>query len=117
MDKQDKLEDLTVNINRYLKINIDLIKLEATEQSSVIGSILISNIIMLLVTFLLILFASIGAGFYISDYYANNYSGFIVVAGVYFLIALVVLLIKRNFIEKLIRDKIIYKMLSKKIIK
>ena len=114
MIEQDKLEELTLNLNNYVKTNIELIKLEATEQTSNIGSQLMANLLVLLTGILLLLFVSLGAGFYISNYFNNNYSGFMVVAGFYFLIGLLLLLNKKNLIEKPIRNKIIYRMYSKK---
>lgn len=107
MIEQDKLEDLTKNINSYVKTNLDLIKYQATERSCVIGSKLIANLILLLITVLLILFISLGASIYLSNYFENNYLGYIIVAGFYFLLGLILLIGKGSLMERPIREKII----------
>ncbi len=114
MIDQSKLEELTLNVNNYVKTNIELIKLEVTEQTTNVASNLIANLLILLVGSLLLLFISLGAGFYLSNYFADNYSGFIVVAGFYFLIGLFLIIFKRNLIEKPFRNRIIYSIYSKK---
>ena len=114
MIDQSKLEELTFNVNNYVKTNTELIKLEISEQTINVASSLIANILILLVGGLLLLFISLGVGFYLSNYFANNYSGFIVVAGFYFLIGLFLVFFKRKLIEKPFRNKIIYSIYSKK---
>jgi hypothetical protein len=56
MPEHDKIEVLVESINRYVKTNCELIKLEATERTSVIGSCLISNLLIGLVGILIIFF-------------------------------------------------------------
>ena len=68
MIEQDKLEDLTKNINRYVKTNLDLIKYQAAERSCVIGSKLIANLILFVPIILLIVIFRI----MMVDYKPNN---------------------------------------------
>ncbi len=110
--EQNKLEEVTTNVNAYLKTNIEIIKLELVEQASNIGSRLIANFLVLTVAFLFILFISLSAGFYLSNYFGNNYLGFMAVAGFYFIIGLVLLFGKKYLIENPMREKIISKAFS-----
>lgn len=112
MIEQDKLEALTENLNNYVKTNLELIKLEATERTCFIGSKLIVNLFLALVGVFLVLFISLGAGFYISNYFGNNYSGFIIVAGFYFIIGLILVLGKKTLMEQPLRNRIIRKVFS-----
>jgi ABC-type phosphate transport system permease subunit len=107
MIEQDKLEDLTKNINSYVKTNLDLIKYQVTERTCVIGSKIIANLILLLVIVLLIIFFSLGASIYLSNYFGYNYLGYIIVAGFYFLIGLILLIGKGSLMERPLREKII----------
>ena len=113
MTEHDKLEELTENLNRYMKTNLDLIKYQAAERSCVIGSKLLVNLILLLVVVLLIVFVSLGASVYLSNYFNNNYLGFILVAGFYFLLGFILLIGKRSLMERPLRDKIIRNVFSK----
>lgn len=112
MIEQDKLEELTENLNKYVKTNIELIKLEATERICVVGSKLIVSLILIMVGCLFVLFISLGVSFYLSDYFNNNSIGFVIVAGFYFLIGLILLIGKRTLVEKPLRNKIIRKVFS-----
>ncbi len=112
MPEQDKIEVLVESINSYVKTNCELIKLEATDKTSLIGSCLISNLLIGLVGFLLIFFISLGASFYISERIGDNYSGFVIVAGFYFILGFILMIGRRTLIEKPMRDKIIRKILS-----
>jgi energy-coupling factor transporter transmembrane protein EcfT len=113
MPEHDKIEVLVESINRYVKTNCELIKLEATERTSVIGSCLISNLLIGLVGILIIFFISLGASFYISYRIGDNYSGFIIVAGFYFILGFILMIGRRTLIERPLRDKIIRKIFSR----
>ena len=112
MIAQDKLEGLTDNLNRYVKTNYELIKLEAAETSCIVGSKLIVNLFLLLVAVFLLLFVSLGLGFYLSNYFGNNYFGFIIIASFYFLLGCILMIGKRRLIETPLRNKIIRKVFS-----
>lgn len=112
MPEKGKIEELTKNLKIYLQTNLELYKLEATERVSVYGSNVISILIIGFSVFLLVLFFSITAGFFIARYFNNNYMGFLIVTGFYFLLTLVLLIIRRKHIEKPIRDKIIRRILK-----
>ena len=113
MVENGKLEELAESAQLYVNTQIELFKLEAIEQSSLIWSELISSIIVGLLGFFFLLFISLSAGFYLSWRLSSNCAGFAIVAGCYALLALVISLVKKQYVEKPIRDKIIDKILSK----
>ena len=107
-----KIEELAVSLKKYVNTNYELLKLEAAERSSVLGSGLMSGLVLALVGILFIFFLSLAAGFYISTCLGNNYAGFMIVAGFYLLVCLILLIGRRKLLEKPFRDKIIQKMFS-----
>ena len=113
MPEQEKIEVLVESINRYLKSNCELIKLEATERTSVIGSSIISNLLIGLVGILLIVFLSLGVSFYISFRMGDSYSGFIIVAAFYFILGFILMIGRKALMERPLRDKIIRKIFSR----
>ena len=113
MPQHEKLEVLTQHLKRYVNTNCELIKLEATERVSVMGSGLVSGLLIVLAGILFFFFISLGLGFYLSSRLGDNYSGFAIVAGVYFLIGLVLVAGRKKLVERPIRDKIIRKVFSK----
>ncbi|HEV7231015.1 MAG TPA: phage holin family protein [Bacteroidia bacterium] len=113
MGQPGKIEELTDNLKSYASTNFELFKLEATERASVIGSESVSFVAISAVAALFVVFISIGAGFYISARMGDTYSGFLIVAGFYLFLTLVLLIGKKKLIEHPLRDKIIRKVFSK----
>lgn len=107
-----EVEALTESLQQYIKTNFKLVKLQTAERSSVIGSALMTVLLLGLVGFLFILFLSLSAGFYISSRMGNAYSGFIIIAGVYLLIGLILVIYRKKLVEKPIRDVIVRKIYS-----
>jgi len=106
MSEVEKIERLTEGLKKYVNTSFELNKLEFTESASDIGANLISNFIIAVTALLFLLFISIAAGFYLSFRLGNNYSGFIIVAGFYLLIVLILFLCRKKYLERTFRDKI-----------
>ncbi|OFZ08195.1 MAG: hypothetical protein A3D92_07105 [Bacteroidetes bacterium RIFCSPHIGHO2_02_FULL_44_7] len=113
MQEQVKIEDLTKSLKVYVQTNIELFKLEATERTSVFGANLISILVVGFSLFLFVLFVSLSAGFFLASYFNDNYTGFLLVTGFYFMLTIVLFIGRKKFIEKPIRDKIIRRILKK----
>lgn len=112
MPEMVKIEEIAANLKQYANTNIELLKLEAAERSSALGSGFISGLLVTLVGILFLLFLSLAAAFYISTSIGDNYSGFMIIAGFYFLVCLILLIGRRKLLEKPLRDKLIRKMFS-----
>ncbi len=113
MIDQGKTEQLTDSLKKYLNTNLELIKLQTTERSSVIFSSLISRLFVGLAGVSFVFFLSLGMGFYLNTFFENFHTGFAIVAGFYFLLCLILILIRKKFVEAPIRDKIIRTVLNK----
>ncbi len=108
------IQELTDNLKSYISTSYEIHKLEVIGRSSIIGSGLISKLIITLVIFLFLFFISLWAGLFVSAHYGDNYSGFIYVAGFYFLVGIVLILGRKKLIQRPIRDKIIRETLNSK---
>lgn len=114
MESQKKIEEVTSNVKKYINTNYALIKLETLDKTSLVASSLISGLIVSIVTILFVFFLSISAGFYLA-YRFNDFSlGFIIVAGFYFVIVMILLLTRKRLLENPIRNKIIRKVFTAK---
>lgn len=114
MPELKKLEELTNSLKRYLLLNIEIIRLEATKHASVIGSTVVSSLVVGISVFLFVFSLTIGVGFYLSALLGDSYSGFAIVAGFYFILVIILLTGRKKLIEKPLRDKIIKKILEEK---
>lgn len=113
MQDNSKLEELVESLKRYLNTNYELHKLEAIERSSVIGSGIVSGLLIGLVGLFFIFFISIAAGFGLSSLFSINFLGFAVVAGFYLVLGLVLVMNRKKFVQWPLRDKIIREVFSK----
>lgn len=105
----DTTQTLKRNIEEYIEDKVDLIKLKASEKAgSVASGIIVGLVVARLVLFILI-FLSFSAAFAISQATGKYYLGFLIVAGFYVLVAVVVILLR----EKLITMPLINSFLKK----
>lgn len=114
MPEFKKLEELSDSLKQYLLLNIEIIKLEATNHVSAIGSTVASSLVVGISAFLFVFSLSIGLGFYLSALLGDSYSGFAIIAAFYFLLAIILFLGRKRLIEKPLRNKIIEKILEDK---
>ncbi len=112
MNEFDKIEDITESLKQYVMVNFEIIKLEATERTSAIGSSFLSVVIVASAAFLFLFTLSIGIGFYLSFLLNDTYSGFLIIAGFYFLLALVLFFGRKKFLKSPLRDRIIKEILE-----
>ena len=109
-----KIEEVADNLKKYVKTNIELLKLEGAERAAVIGSGLISSVVVGFTGILGVLFISIAAGFYISDHFGNHCTGFAIVAAFYFLLTLIFVLGRKKMLERPFSNAIINVIFNKK---
>ncbi len=109
MQEPGNIETLTASISNLISIHYELLKLEATERSSDIGSSLVSQLIIGLLGFLLVFFLSLFAGFWFSARMNDSYSGFAIVSGFYFLLFLLCILFRKKIIIEPVRENLIKK--------
>ncbi len=112
MPNAEKIDDFTYNLKEYVTLQLELVKLEAVEKVSVIGSELTSGFMVLLWSLLFIFFISLSAGFYLSSILGNTYIGFLLVAGFYFTVGLIFYLGRKLFVTKPVKNKIIKSIFS-----
>jgi len=112
MPEYNKLEEITDSIKEYLLLNLEILKLEATERISQIGASLTAVLLVSVSVFMFVFMLSIGLGFYISAMLGNAYSGFAIIAAFYFVLAILLFIGRKKLIEKPLRDKIIEKTLK-----
>ena len=112
MNELNKVEEISEGLKQYLMLNYEILKLQATERASVLGSSLFGLLMVWISAFLFVFTLSIGLGFYLSAVLGNAWSGFAIIAAFYFLIGVVLFLGRKKMIEKPLRDIIIDKLLN-----
>jgi hypothetical protein len=114
MEDQTKIEEVTTNIKNYVNTNIELVKMEVIENTTIIASNLVSGLVIAIVGIFFMLFLSLAAAFFLSTYLSDFYLGFLCVALFYLILWIVFIVGKHKLLEKPINNKIIRKVFSKK---
>ena len=102
-------QKLVEKVTEYIKVRKELVLLKTVDKGSQIFANLLSDVLVLVFTILAFLFGSFALSLYLSEILGNSYSGFLVVAGFYLLVALVLYSIKDKYLEKKIMNVIIAK--------
>ena len=108
-DKEVDPQKIAGKIKEYAQLRKDLAILTAVEKGSQLFANLLTDGLVLLFAVLAFLFGSLALGFYLSELIGNSYAGFLIIAGFYLIVALIVYAIKDKYMEKRIINKIIAK--------
>lgn len=108
-----KVEELTDHVKDYITTKVEITKLRLAEKTSLtIGNIIAALVVAVLFLFV-ILFGSIAGAWALSDWIGKNYAGFLIVAGFYLLVAIIVWFARGKLIRFPVMNAIIM-MLHKK---
>jgi hypothetical protein len=110
----EDINNIKKEILEYLDLKLDLLRLHTAENLSRILSNAVTIAIIGNLLFLILLFLSFAAGFFIASRLHSNELGFICVAGFYFLLLIVFLLLRKQIVERSIIQFIIKLLFQKK---
>ena len=96
-------------VKEYIHIQTELSVLSAVDKGSKILAGLLTDCLVLIFIALAGLFGSFALGFYLSEVLNNTYGGFLIVAGIYLLGAILLNSVKENYLEKRIINLMIEK--------
>ena len=103
MDYEEITEDFSdfkKEIKEYAESNFNLIRLHVVEQLSRLTSGIIVNVGVLYILFFGLIFLSMALAFFLGELFNSYGLGFLVVSGLYFLLALTFYLMRKALIEK-----------------
>jgi hypothetical protein len=96
-------------VKEYIHIQTELSVLSAVDKGSKLFAGLLTDGLVLIFIALAGLFGSFALGFYLSEALNNTYGGFLIVAGIYLLGAILLNSVKENYLEKRIINLMIEK--------
>lgn len=99
--------DLKNDLEIYVRDKIALTKLELTENTAKIVAFFITSMVLFLIFFFCVFFASVVLGFFVSEYYGSYIIGFGSVAAAYVILFLLVLTLKKYIITVPLTNTII----------
>jgi uncharacterized membrane protein YqjE len=106
-EKQSFFEDTQDIAEDYVKNRMQLFKLQVAEKSARLVSLIFAGLIIGLLLFFILLFLSMMAGYYFSEKLHNQFYGFGIVAVFYILLLIIILYLRKRFLDKYISDAVI----------
>ena len=100
-------KDLKDSASLYVEQKIELGKLTAIDKGSKLGAKFISGLMLGVLAFFALLFISLMLAYYFSQLFQSYFAGFGLMAGLYLMLFMIVLLARRQLIEKPIINSII----------
>jgi predicted transporter len=94
-----KVEDLAAHVKEYVNNRISSVKLSVAEKSSKMAANIIAMALVVLVFVFFIVFASIALAHVFAKLTGELYLGFLIVAGIYFLLGLLVWMMKERVLR------------------
>src|SRR4051812_45164253 len=104
MEDQTKFEEVTESVKKYMNTRYELMVLQATEKASNVGAEAFSVVLIAKIAGLAILILSFAVAFYLSCVLGDTYSGFLIVGGTYFVIALILIGFRKSLLTKPFRN-------------
>jgi uncharacterized membrane protein YgcG len=98
-DSFEKFEGLTDHVKQYINTRIELAKLHIAEKTSQVISQLIAITLVILFFIFFIVFGSIAGAWALSNWIGKPYAGFLIVAGIYLLLGIIVWLARGPLIR------------------
>ena len=112
MEGQSKVEELAGNVKEYVNIQVELVKLSVADKSSAIMAEAALFIAIALIGLLFSLAVTMALGYWLAYLTGSNAIGFLIVAGIYLLKAILIIANRKKWILDPIRDRIIKKIFS-----
>jgi hypothetical protein len=108
-DIQNKAKTLSDDIAELLDLYYKLAVVTVTEKASNAASVSITFTIIISLTMFSLLFAGLGFGWYLGERLNNVMAGYCAVAGIFLLLIILTLLLRKSYIFPYIRNTIIKK--------
>ena len=114
METQSNIEALFSKTGDYLETRIDLFRLKTIDKTSEVVSSVVTQAVLLLVTTFFILMLSVGVALWVGDILGKAYYGFLILAGFYLIVGLIIYALRRQWLKDPISNLIIRKALNQK---
>jgi len=105
--KQSFFEETQEMVEDYVSNRLQLLKLQTAEKSSKIISLLLTVLVMALLSFFILLFLSMTLGYYLAQKTGSLFTGFGIVAIFYVLLLVVLLYLRKRYLDKYISNTVI----------
>lgn len=107
MQEHSKIDETVDHVKEYINTNYELIVLKASDKIAKTASDLIAKALIAFIAVLSLLILSFAAAYYLSESMGDQYTGFIIMGGVYVVIGLFLFIFRKQMIVTPFRNKMI----------
>ena len=111
-DKAKLLESLLNSATDYGKTTVELLKLKALDKTSDVVSSVVPPYVVLIILSSFILFLNLGIALWLGDQLGKLFYGFLIIAGFYLLLGIMVYFLMYKWLKKLVCNYVIKQMLK-----
>ena len=112
-EKSPVISELRQLITEYFDARLKLIKFETFEKTAKVTAVLFSSLVVALLGFFLLFFLSMSLGFYLGKVFDSLALGFLAVTGLYLILFVFMLFMKKDLLEKILIERIIGELTKK----
>jgi hypothetical protein len=112
-EKSPVISELRQLITEYFDARLKLIKLETFEKIAKVTAVLFSSLVVALLGFFLLFFLSMSLGFFLGKVFDSMALGFLSVTGLYLILFMLVLFMKKDLMENFLIERIIGELTKK----
>ena len=112
-EKSPVISELRQLITEYFDARLKLIKLETFEKIAKVTAVLFSSLVVALLGFFLLFFLSMSLGFFLGKVFDSYALGFLSVTGLYLILFVLVLIMKKDLLEEFLIERIIGELTKK----
>jgi hypothetical protein len=94
-------------VETYIKDRLLLVRIEAAEKGAKLAAHFATGILLVLLSFFILLFLSIMAGYYFAEVTGSQFYGFGIIAGFYVLLLVILLVVRKRYIFPFLIDFVI----------
>ena len=106
---KSKVEKLTDNVEGLLKTYYRLTLVRATQKAAKIGSTFLNAWFVIILSFFMLLFGTLGLAWWLGDIMNSRVGGFLVMAGFFLLLVIALVVLRKKVLFPFFRDLIIKK--------
>lgn len=109
MAKIFNVDRLVETVSNYVKVRIDLLKVDLIERISGLAALIITFLIIFMLGLFLMAFASLTLGSFLNEVMDSNYLGFLIITFFYIILLVIVIFILRSgklqgFLETIVAE-------------
>lgn len=108
----ERAEELAGHVKEYVNTRLRSVKLSAAEKTSKIAANLIALTITMAIMLFFMVFASIALAFVLAEWTGKLYWGFLIVAGLYLLFAVIIWMAKERLLQLPIMNSLLQQFYS-----